>query len=422
MIKLNCITHNKTPITLFYDNLSDTLLNDKKKLIDLSEDDRIIKILKDNTNHVKIKRDKQLSQTLYGKVQNLKVLKIQLGLKCNMKCSYCAQSDRQFETISSNERDVPKFIKMIIDNNITVSDCIQFWGGEPFVYWKILVKLIPELRKLYPEITFAMISNGTLLTKEKLDFLSKYNCCITFSHDGPGYHLRGKDPLDDPKILELWKYAYKVLPHVSINAVLSPANNDVQKLKEFFDEKFKNIDYNLGYEGVMTHVGVINDRLMFNQQTLLKLQKSIFKAITTEPWQKYKTLNDSIVHLLRRWIAKTKKKYSKIYRCDMIMPDTVAVNLKGDVLSCHDHCTPENFVGRIEQLDKVDLSKHFHEAINEKGCKDCLVLGMCRGTCPQISGLAHQLTCKNEFAYNIAIFQAVIWLVFGYTIESYEVV
>lgn len=424
MIKLNCTFDNK-PVTLFYDNFNGWIYDESHKRIDFKDDSRIREIIEqyesDCENYCKCSKNKAKT-TYYGKSKDLTRLKIQLGLKCNMKCSYCAQAERNLETVVSNVNDVDKLIKMLKDNDITVSQGIQLWGGEPFVYWKILIKLIPALKQLYPDTGIFMISNGTLLTKQKIDFLKKYDCAITFSHDGPGYYLRGTDPLDNPKLLELWKYAFRTLKFVSINAVLSPANTNLQEMKSFFDQKFKDYDYHLGYEGVMTHVGVINDQLMFNKQTLLQLQKSIFKAITTESWNDYRTLRDESVKILKGFISKKSNDNPLRFRCDMGNSNVMAINMKGDVLSCHDHCTPENFVGRIEDLSKVDLSKHFHNTYENEKCRTCVVLNQCNGTCPQISGLAQQLTCKNEFAYHIAIFQAIIWLVFGYTIESYEVV
>ena len=36
------------------------------------------------------------------------------------------------------------------------------------------------------------------ISREKLDFIAEHDVEITISHDGPGQHLRGPDPFDDP--------------------------------------------------------------------------------------------------------------------------------------------------------------------------------------------------------------------------------
>ncbi len=55
-----------------------------------------------------------------------------------------------------------------------------------------------RLREAFPESKFSLITNGSLLSREKLDFIAEHDIEITISHDGPGQHLRGPDPFDDP--------------------------------------------------------------------------------------------------------------------------------------------------------------------------------------------------------------------------------
>lgn len=117
--------------------------------------------------------------------------RIQLGLKCNMSCKYCEQSDRENERWVSSLKDVPAFMERLKASSIKVHGVIELWGGELFVYWKTLQKLVPELRKLYPKVRFAIITNGTLINEEKIAFCETYGVSLTFSHDGPGYHLGG---------------------------------------------------------------------------------------------------------------------------------------------------------------------------------------------------------------------------------------
>ena len=305
---------------------------------------------------------------------------------------------------------------MLKDSGIQVHGVIELWGGEPFVYWKTLQKLVPELRKLYPKIRFAAITNGTLIDEEKIAFCETYGMNLTFSHDGPGFHLRGKDPLDDPKMVDLWRLAFSKL-QCSINCVLSPANTDVDAIADFFKAKLG--DIHLNFEGIMTHVGVQDSELMFTPEQILTLQKNIFKALTREGWDKFPALTGECDQLIKKLVKRIKLN-PKAVKCMMNRDDNAAINLKGDVLSCHDHCTEEGYVGHISEMEKIDISKHFKPWSERQKCRECLVLSMCRGACPQIEGLARTLTCKNEFAYHFAVFQAVFWLLFGLTLESYQ--
>ena len=411
-LKLNCRTHDGKAEVWHYDNVTNTIWDGTCAEVDLSKDERLRAYLsggfQDSAERYAANKDKQIC-----------TLRIQLGLKCNMHCRYCAQEhDKDREGWVSSPKDVPGFVEKLKASGIEVSGAIQLWGGEPFVYWKTLLRLIPELRAMYPKAAICMISNGTLLTEEKINFLAKHGCSLTLSHDAQGYRLRGPDPLDNPQTVDLWRLAVQKL-NANINCVLSPANTDIDAIAAFFKEKLG--DVRLYFEGVMTHCGVQDKELMFTDEGLLNLQRSVFYALTRENWGKFPALKDQASALLRA-LAQRKTLSPKSGKCQMMCRDNMAITRNGDVLSCHDYSNPDAYVGRIEALDKVDISKHFKPWSAREKCRKCLVLGLCRGACPQIEGLARTLTCKNEFAYAFAIFQAVFWLLFGLTLVSFEAV
>ncbi|MDL2058372.1 radical SAM protein [Mesosutterella sp. AGMB02718] len=389
-----------------YDNVTNELWREGE-LLDLSKDGRLSQYMSGQTHRGQVFSDSK-SKDLYD-------LRIQLGLRCNMHCRYCAQSDRALEKVCWGPKDVPAFIAKLKAGNVNVTGVIELWGGEPFVYWKTIKNLVPQLREMYPNVRFAMITNGTLLTEDKISFCEKYRIDLTFSHDGQGYQLRGADPLDDPKMVDLWRLAFSKL-RCNINCVLSPANTDIEQIIEHIHSRLGAVPIN--FEGIMTHVGVTDKELMFSDKQLLTLQKNIFTAMTSGPWAKFPALEQQCRSLIQMLVNR-KRLNPRAVKCCMHSPDNAAVNLNGDVLSCHDHCTPDKFVGRIEDLEGVDISRCFKPWSERPECRRCLVLSMCRGACPQIEGLARTLTCKNEFAYKFAIFQSVFWLLFGLTLESY---
>ena len=407
-LALNCRAHDGKNETWVYDNVTNEIFDGQGSLVDLTQDERL-------KAYAMLRSPKGQAGFSNSKSRDLWDLRIQLGLKCNMSCKYCAQGDRENERWVSSPKDVPAFIERLKASGIRVHGVIELWGGEPFVYWKTLQKLVPALRELYPEVRFAIITNGTLIDEEKLSFCETYGISLTFSHDGPGYHLRGADPLDDPAMVDVWRLAFSKL-HCSINCVLSPANTDVDAIADFFKVKLGNI--HLNFEGIMTHVGVQDSELMFTAEQMLTLQKNIFKALTREGWDKFPALTGESDRLLTALVKRTKLNPNAV-KCMMSREDNAAINLRGDFLSCHDHCTEEGCVGTIEAPEAVDISKHFKPWSEREKCKKCLVLTLCRGACPQIEGLARTLTCKNEFSYHFAVFQAVFWLLFGLSLESF---
>lgn len=123
---------------------------------------------------------------------------IVVGLRCNLHCSYCIERgakacDEEFSPA------VFDYVSNLSPNGPTKVVCIS--GGEPLLYWeraKHLLTLAPSW--LHKKI----ISNGTLLTEEIVDFLNKHNVELHLSHDGPRCNVsRGVDIFANPKLLDL---------------------------------------------------------------------------------------------------------------------------------------------------------------------------------------------------------------------------
>ena len=129
-----------------------------------------------------------------GRKGLIKTLKISLGLSCNYECNYCSQRFVPHAE-STNPEDVEDFLQQLIASLSQAPGRIEFWGGEPLVYIKTLKPLAERLRVLYPDAEFLIITNGSLLSLETNEWLDRMGFVVGLSHDGPGYHARGADPL-----------------------------------------------------------------------------------------------------------------------------------------------------------------------------------------------------------------------------------
>lgn len=61
---------------------------------------------------------------------------------------------------------------------------ISYFGGEPLKNWKIIEYTLPKFNASKYCHSIVLISNGLLLTQEKVDFLKHYNCGLSWSFDG----------------------------------------------------------------------------------------------------------------------------------------------------------------------------------------------------------------------------------------------
>ncbi len=183
----------------------------------------------------------------HGK-RRLKTVKIQLGLSCNFECEYCNQRFVPHAD-STNPNDVKPFVDNMSSWFDGGSDGLgegihfEFWGGEPFVYWKTLKPLAELIIEKYPNATRSVITNGSLIDDEKIEWIVNTDMNIGISHDGPGQHVRGPDPLEDKdsrkSILKLFKLR-AVEGKVSFNAMINSKNTSRDNIETYFKDLISN--------------------------------------------------------------------------------------------------------------------------------------------------------------------------------------
>lgn len=114
---------------------------------------------------------------------------IMMNNTCNLNCSYCFEHDKK--NIYFNDTNIEEFIKKL---HRFVNDCkiksldITFTGGEPLLQYKNLMIMTESIVKLCKEclveLSFSVITNGTVITKQMISFFEKYNFSIQITLDG----------------------------------------------------------------------------------------------------------------------------------------------------------------------------------------------------------------------------------------------
>jgi len=336
-----------------------------------------------------------------------KVLKIQLGLSCNYSCSSCRQTD------------VDAFLSNLGVWLEGAPERIELWGGEPFVYWAKLKRLIPALAERFPEARFLIITNGSLLTREKLDLIAKYDIDIGLSHDGPGQGQRGPDPLANP---EQRRWIEALLAerkgHVSINTVLTAQNHDLEAIKAWFQKRL-GADVPISLEGVVNvyDAATLLGAGRFEEADLHALRRSVFESLVSDPgnFGLDKRVRDFIQSLkVRRPIEALGQK------CGMDRPEHIAVDLQGNVMTCQNTgAKGEHKIGHLDDFDAIALNTATHFAFRDE-CMSCPVVQLCKGSCMFLEGEFFKQSCANEFAFNMGIMMAAVWYLTGMVVVGVE--
>ena len=108
------------------------------------------------------------------------ILHIMLGTACNWRCQYCLQLSQPKFNKPFDQQFPNKLRRYIIDNNITI-DRIDYWGGEPCLYWDRIVSIHETIKDLgIGNVRF--VTNGSLLTPPIVLWLNHYNVHVNLSY------------------------------------------------------------------------------------------------------------------------------------------------------------------------------------------------------------------------------------------------
>lgn len=145
---------------------------------------------------------------------------------CNFDCSYCFEHDRHGKPMSDEVEDkLIRFIKShrSINNNMHIT----WYGGEPLLAWNRILSIDKRLNDMNRKHTSGLITNGYLLTEEKVAKLNQLNVVylqitldgVKETHDGRRCLVNG-DPTYDVILNNIdlvMKSDFKGMLHVRVN-------------------------------------------------------------------------------------------------------------------------------------------------------------------------------------------------------------
>jgi uncharacterized protein len=393
-----------------YDNETSEIYNPKGKLLNI----RVF----NNTRKYSYVLDKAVSKDTPGiKTHYIKTLKIQMGLSCNYSCEYCSQ--RFVPNIDhANTKYMNKFIESLDSWLFNAPEKIEFWGGEPFVYWKTLKPLAELLREKYPLTRFSVITNGSLITEEIIDWLYNTGFTVAVSHDGPGQNVRGPDPFEDKEQRKiLFKLFNRFLPEnrISINSMIHRENMDREKIQKFFEELFNlhNEDFFVigegGFIDVYDEGGKMN--VPQNIEEHITHRRITLKVIKNNSINRFNVLHSRINSWIDSW-GNYRSSDTIGQKCGMDDEDTIAVDLQGNVLTCQNVTAVSKApngnshkIGHVSRFDSIKLNTSTHWKFREE-CSNCPVLQVCQGSCMFIEGEYFKLSCDAAYSDHIPFFAA----------------
>ena len=363
------------------------------------------------------------------KSRQVKHVKIQMGLSCNYTCDYCSQKfvERPKET---NAKDIEDFMAMFnqLEFNEKEGLRIEFWGGEPFVYWKTMKPLAEAMLENFNTWTkkpeFSVITNGSLLTEDICAWLYSMGFSVSVSHDGPGQFVRGPDPFEDPKKKEIVLDLYQMLRplnRMSFNAMMNSKNTSRKAVYDWFVDFTNDPSVTLGEgmfvdaydeDGLESSLQTKQDHFKYRQQAFGELYGTQGNIGFTGVLSKIDNFTEAVLN--------HKKADYLGQKCGMDDEHVVSFDLRGNVITCQNVSALETSKngeshqgGHITDIESVEIKSATHWS-NRKECSKCPVLHICQGACMFLDGEFWTASCNNAYSDAVALFAASLEKITGY--------
>jgi len=424
LFKISAAKNDNDKRVFVYDNEANILTDDTGYVYQYNSDDEPLFDYYPTTESLPFSKDQPLKKS-----RSIKKIKIQLGLSCNYSCDYCSQRfvERPNET---TKKDIDDFMEQLsnLDFNEEIGLKIEMWGGEPMVYWKTLVPLTAALQKKFGHWTkkpmFSMITNGSLLTTEKCNWLYDNNYFVSISHDGPAQHVRGPDPFEDPILKQVvldFYYRMKVDGRISFSSVLTSTQFSRKAIYDWWVNFTGDSDVSLS-EGMFIDSyddgGLTNS--ISSKAMHFEYRKTSYSEYTnTNGKLGFYLITRSIRDFAHSVLSHTDAKFVG-QKCGMDSENTLAVDLKGNVITCQNVSSVETAMngtphlgGSISDIENVAITSATHWR-NRPDCASCPVVHLCKGACMFLEDKHWQASCNNSYSTNIAFFSIVFEKITGY--------
>lgn len=333
------------------------------------------------------------------------VVRIGLGQKCNFSCRYCSQAVCREGKVTAlpPEELVARIVRFVGTRDVEV---IQFWGGEPLVYFEE----IRRLHSLFEESGISIIgyfisTNGSLLKGERLQWILDNNIHVGLSYDGPGQELRGKDVLMDPEVWEAVQTLLCKPDSLGFAPVMTAENTRHKDYVDYLTAIINRNDFTIGESRIATIMDETAFKFRVPEADLPDYCRQMFLDLVGGELPQYFLAHKS-AHIFACTLGVPPAPGS---RCFVSNPYTIAVDMAGKVLTCQNYSADSideesgesHCLGDIAGLKPGGppplpaLSRLI--AKQQEKCDGCMVSALCRGGCPFSPSEYEDYNCKAAY-------------------------
>lgn len=322
------------------------------------------------------------------------VLTVLPTLYCNFKCPYCfANGDEQSVMSEEVETSIVNLMKNHYKHFGRFLLNLTWMGGEPLCNFKAIKRLSKQLMELDISYDASLVTNGYLLSKEKISLLKKLKISSI------------QITLDGLKVQHNRTRVHKTRAN-TFDKIMS----NIDLLLSAYDEKDISLNIRVNLDKKEDYVKKFTD-LYFYLKTRFSNQKNLFVSagfidnISVEGFRlncgfERSSLKEFYSTLVNKYGLTDYSTYpnSRLTECTVRSPYSMVIGPKGELYPCWENIgTKSKTVGSLQSDGSVkieDINTHNKyeggaDYLNDGKCLDCFFFPVCNGGCPEKRLLNH---------------------------------
>lgn len=325
---------------------------------------------------------------------------------CNLKCAYCYADHGKYgrEASIMSVNTVDKIIQFIVDRGFKSINVVALFGGEPLLNYKVLEYAILKFEEKFEKIyNFEVTTNGTCLTKKRLEFLSNHHVKLVLSIDGPKEItdlLRGNGTYD--AVMKAIKLAKEInYEELEVSATYTKKHHDLgytyNDIMEFFDK--------LEIVSSISKVSISKDSPLYIDDSISidEYREMVNRELNEIQHGKSRILNPYLYRFLSGIIYDIR---SFQFCDDLNLNRSMAFDVDGECYNCFRLWGREEYKLRGELVNSV-LEKN-NKKENFEICKKCWAKYLCKDctvefTLGEIDFPINDGICKTQIMYEICL-------------------
>lgn len=325
-----------------------------------------------------------------------------LSQECNLKCAYCYGGEGEYGHKGLMNEDTLKNTFKTFFDGTGDGHFITFFGGEPLLNFPVMKKtadLADEYRRESKgDISFAIVTNGTICNPEIKEFFRSHIKDVTFSLDGT------KELNDSQRMSKSGASVHDAasanIRELTDDATFNWAFRTIvtRNSHDKVDEIYEHLDsFNPGGIGIVNVDVPKDDPLHLNDEQYRNFVEQIV-AINRKGLRAFVEGGRPVAfeypfYILFYFIS---RKHA-LYHCNA-GGNLMAVTAEGDVYPCHRFVGTEEFrMGnvsdpKLKESDRyLNIRRKFvdYTVDNREGCRECWARYLCGGSCFKYSYSEH---------------------------------